>query len=126
MAKTTNNPVETMRLDIEFADNGIILRNPDFEGYVTLALTKEIPLEVGHCDIDQTEVYCAIGKKIYEWLTDEACNHADHWESTGANLHIIHIKAELTGRKINDFDDVDPHHLVHQHEQETEEIEAIK
>ena len=29
MAKATNNPVETMRLGIEFADNGIILRNPD-------------------------------------------------------------------------------------------------
>jgi len=118
MAKTTNNPVETMRLDIEFADNGIILR--DFEGNVTLALSKELPMEEGG-ELDQTEAYCAIGKKIYEWLTDEACNHADHWESTGANLHIIHIKAELTGREINDFDDVDPHHLVHQHEQETEE-----
>lgn len=93
MAKIKDNPVETMQLDIEFADNGIILRNPDIEDEVTLALTKE-----NHCgcDIDHTEEYRAIGKKIYDWLTEVAvAEHADHWISTGANLH---IKAELTGR----------------------------
>lgn len=31
MAKIKDNPIETMRLDIEFADNGIILRNPYVE-----------------------------------------------------------------------------------------------
>jgi hypothetical protein len=41
MAKTKDNPVETMQLDIEFADNGIILRNPDCIDEVTLALTLE-------------------------------------------------------------------------------------
>ena len=41
MAKIKDNPVESMRLDIEFADNGIILRNPDLEDEGMLALTKE-------------------------------------------------------------------------------------
>ena len=97
MAKISNNPVETMRLDIEFADNGIILRNPDIEDEVTLALIKEKHKEVGYgYDFDPTEEYRAIGKKIYDWLPEvPVLEHADYWVSTGANLH---IKAELTGR----------------------------
>ena len=97
MAKIKDNPIETMRLDIEFADNGIILRNPDIEDEVTLALIKEKNKEVGYgYDIDHTEEYRAIGKKISDWLTEVAvADHADHWVSTGARLS---IKAELTGR----------------------------
>lgn len=98
MAKTKDNPVETMRIDIEFADNGIILRNPDNEDEVTLALRTETlstSLE-RFCDINHTEEYRAIGKKIYDWLTEVAvAEHSGHWITTGANLH---IKAELTGR----------------------------
>lgn len=99
MAKTTNNPIESMRLDIEFADNGIILRNSDIEDEVTLALIKEKHKEVGYgYDIDHTEEYRAIGKKIYDWLTEMAVpEHANYWITTGANLH---IKAELTGRAL--------------------------
>ena len=94
-----NNPVEQMKLDIEFADNGIILRNPDCEDEVTLALTKETTSTslARLCDFDDTEKHRAIGKKIYEWLLEEAVpEHADYWITTGAKLH---IKAELTGRK---------------------------
>ena len=98
MAKTKDNPVEQMKLNIEFADNGIILRNPYIEDEVTLALTKETlstSLE-RFCDINHTEEYRAIGKKIYDWLTEVAvADHAGHWVSTGAKLHIT---AELTGR----------------------------
>ena len=91
MSKKQNNPVETIKLDIEFADNGIILRNPDIEDDVTLA-QDEGPVY----NIDYSKVYCAIGKKIYDWLTEEAVpEHADYWVSTGAKLH---IKAELEGR----------------------------
>lgn len=97
MAKK-DNPVEQMKLDIEFADNGIILRNPDCEDEVTLALAGPAthnPEGYGY-DIDHTEEYRAIGKKIYDWLIEVAVpEHASHWISTGANLH---IKAELTGR----------------------------
>ena len=96
MAKTTNNPVEQMKLDIEFADNGIILRNPDVEDEVTLALTLEKIDGEGRRTDWHAKEYRAIGKKIYDWLTEVAvAEHADHWVSTGANLH---IKAELTGR----------------------------
>lgn len=96
--KTKNyTPTETVRLNIEFADNGIILRNPDYEDEVTLALIKEKHKEVGYgYDYDHTEECRAIGKKIYDWLTEVAVpEHADHWITTGANLH---IKAKLTGR----------------------------
>lgn len=96
MAKIKDNPVETMRLDIEFADNGIILRNPDYEDEVTLALTLEKIDDEGRRTDWHAKEYRAIGKKIYDWLTNVAVSeHADHWVSTGANLH---IKAELTGR----------------------------
>ena len=97
MAKTKDNPVEQMKIDIEFADNGIILRNPYIEDEVTLALIKEKHKEVGYgYDFDRTEEYRAIGKKLYDWLTEVAvAEHSGHWVSTGANLR---IKAELTGR----------------------------
>lgn len=99
MAKTKDNPVETMRLDIEFADNGIILRNPDIDDEVTLALTKETTSTsmARAYDLDHTEEYRTIGKKIYDWLTDVAVpDNADHWITTGARLS---IKAELEGRE---------------------------
>jgi hypothetical protein len=98
MAKIKDNPIETMRLDIEFADNGIILRNPDIEDEVTLALrTETLSTSLQRfCDFDHSEEYRAIGKKIYDWLTEVAvAEHSGHWITTGANLH---IKAELTGR----------------------------
>lgn len=41
MAKISNNPKEKMRMNIELADNGIIIRNPDYEDDVTLAITSE-------------------------------------------------------------------------------------
>ena len=98
MAKIDNRPKEKMQLTIEFADNGIILRNPELVDEVTLALTGKgmhKPEGYGY-DIDHTEEYRVIGKKIYDWLTEVAvAEHSGHWVSTGANLH---IKAELTGR----------------------------
>ena len=41
MAKISNNPKEKMRMNIELADNGIIIRNPDCEDEVTLAITSD-------------------------------------------------------------------------------------
>ena len=100
MAKIDNRPKEKMQLTIEFADNGIILRNPDLEDEVTLALTGKgthKPEGFGY-DIDHTEEYKAIGRKVYEWLTEVAvCEHSDYWITTGAELDIV---ATLTGRKI--------------------------
>ena len=99
MAKTDNRPKEKMRLTIEFADNGIILRNPDFEDEVTLALIKEKHKEVGYgYDIDHSEEYRVIGKKIYDWLTEVVvAEYSGYLVTTGAELDIT---ATLNGRRM--------------------------
>ena len=100
MAKTDNRPKEKMQLTVEFADNGIILRNPECEDEVTLALTGKgthKPEGYGY-DIDHTDEYKAIGRKVYEWLTEVAVSeHSSYWIATGAELDIV---ATLTGREI--------------------------
>ena len=72
MAKAVNNPKEKMRMNIELADNGIIIRNPNCEDEVTLALTGGgVNLNKGYgYEIDHSEDYKAIGKKVYDWLMD--------------------------------------------------------
>ena len=98
--KIDNRPTEKMQFTIEFADNGIILRNPDNEDEVTLALTGGgVHLNNGYgYEIDHSEEYKSIGKKIYDWLTEVAVpEHANDFITTGAELHII---ATLNGRKM--------------------------
>lgn len=100
MAKTDNRPNEKMRLVIEFADNGIILRNPELEDEVTLALTKIVEFDP-HVSRERYEFvhddeYRAIGKKIYDWLIEEVVRPSGMWISTGAELDIT---ATLTGRE---------------------------
>jgi hypothetical protein len=99
MAKTDNRPNEKMQLTIEFADNGIILRNPEFEDEVTLALTGEgthKPDGYGY-DIDHSEEYRLIGKRIYDWLTEVVvAEYSGSFITTGAELDIT---ATLNGRK---------------------------
>jgi hypothetical protein len=100
MAKE-NRPKEKMQLTIEFADNGIILRNPELEDEVTLALMKIVEYDP-HVSRDRYEFvhddeYKAIGKKIYDWLNNEVVpGYSDTWVSTGAELDIT---ATLTGRE---------------------------
>ena len=99
MAKE-NRPKEKMRLTIEFADNGIILRNPELEDEVTLALTKVVEYD-SHVSRDRYEFvhddeYRAIGKKVYDWLIEEVVRPSGMWISTGAE---IDITATLTGRE---------------------------
>lgn len=99
MAKTDNRPKEQMKLTIEFADNGIILRNPDLEDEVTLALTGKgthKPEGYGY-DIDHSDEYRAIGQKVYDWLTEVViAEYSGEWISTGADLSIT---ATLNGRE---------------------------
>lgn len=66
MEKTVKEPKERMRMNIELADNGIIIRNPECEDEVTIALH-------GRFDNDcaRDDEYKAIGKKIFDWLMDE-------------------------------------------------------
>ena len=68
MAKIINNPKEKMRMNIELADNGIILRNPDCEDDITLAITSEARTIYNERDLSNE--YKAIGKKLYDWLLD--------------------------------------------------------
>ena len=68
MAKVTNNPKEKMRMNIELADNGIIIRNPDCEDDITLAITSEARTIYNEKDLSNE--YKAIGRKIYDWLFD--------------------------------------------------------
>lgn len=102
MAKIDNRPKEKMQLTIEFADNGIILRNPECEDEVTLAVTGKgthEPEDYGY-DIDHSDEYRAIGKKIYEWLAEVVvAEYSDHLITTGAELDIT---ATLTGREIHE------------------------
>ena len=99
MAKE-NRPKEKMRLVIEFADNGIILRNPELEDEVTLALTKVVEYDP-HVSRDRYEFvhddeYKAIGKKIYGWLNNVVAEYSDMLVCTGAEFDIT---ATLTGRE---------------------------
>ncbi len=94
MAKTDNRPKEKMRLTIEFADNGIILRNPDKEDEVTLAVHPDTGYNPKGADY--SEEYKAVGQKIYDWLINVAVeDHSYDWISTGAELSIT---ATLCGR----------------------------
>ncbi len=100
MAKE-NRPKEKMRLVIEFADNGIILRNPELEDEVKLALTKKIEYAEGayrsRYDFVHDDEYKIIGQKIYDWLVEVvAPQYSDMWISTGAELDIT---ATMTGRE---------------------------
>jgi hypothetical protein len=78
-----------MRLTIELADNGIILRNPECEDEVTLALGGKVVQDYGGSHLDHSEEYMAIGKKIYDWLNgDVATKWRGLWSITGAKLDI--------------------------------------
>lgn len=63
MARISNNPKEKMRMNIELADNGIIIRNPENEDEVTIAQTA-----LNFHEKDNINEYQAIGKKVYDWL----------------------------------------------------------
>ena len=67
MAKTVKQPMEKMRMNIELADNGIIIRNLDCEDDVTLAITSEARTIYNE---KYLTIIMAIGRKIYDWLLD--------------------------------------------------------
>jgi hypothetical protein len=95
----SDGPAETMRMNIELADNGIILRNPDCLDEVTLAINGGgTHRENGYgYDIDHKPEYEAIGQKIYWWLMDVVCQeHADELIITNFD---IDIKATCKGRE---------------------------
>ena len=86
MTKATNNPKEKMRMNIELADNGIIIRNPDEEDEVTLAMNKG---EVGDAFFDD-DIYKAVGKKVYDWLLDVVIQeHEDDLIITNFDIDVV-------------------------------------
>ena len=92
MAKVTNNPKEKMRMNIELADNGIIIRNPDNEDEVTLAMEKGEWTD----NLDHSDEYKAIGKKVYDWLTEVVLQ--EHTDFIITNFD-IDITATCKGRE---------------------------
>ena len=94
MAKVTNNPKEKMRMNIELADNGIIIRNPDEEDEVTLAITSNDYINRDEHDLKNE--YQAIGKKIYDWLLNVVIE--DHTDFIITNFD-IDVVATCKGRE---------------------------
>ena len=93
MAKVTNNPKEKMRMNIELADNGIIIRNPDEKDEVTLAITSNDYINRDEHDLKNE--YQAIGKKIYDWLLNVVIE--DHTDFIITNFD-IDVVATCKGR----------------------------
>ena len=91
---------ERLRLNIELADNGIIIRNRDFEDEITLAIEKEIRVGDVQINIDHSEEHKKIGRKIYNWLIDEVLQeHCDELIITNFDLDIT---ATCKGREITE------------------------
>jgi hypothetical protein len=93
MSKKKVTAAETLHMNIELADNGIIIRNPDCEDEVTLAIENN-----GSCDNHGNE-YRAIGWKLYDWLMNVVLQDQDPNEiiTTGFQLEII---AKCEGRSM--------------------------
>lgn len=88
MAKISNNPKEKMRMNIELADNGIIIRNPDCEDEVTLAITSDA--RTIYNDKDLSNEYKAIGQKVYDWLLDVVIQeHEDELIITNFDIDVV-------------------------------------
>ena len=90
MAKTVNNPKEKMRMNIELADNGIIIRDPENEDEVTLAMTKAEGV-TGLCyRSDHSDEYQLIGMKIYSWLIDVVIQeHEGEFVITNFDIDVV-------------------------------------
>ncbi len=71
---------ERLRMEMELADNGVILRNPDCEDEVTLAVTPREQDRTGYGNIglDITDANTAIGRKVYDWLMDVVIPESEH------------------------------------------------
>lgn len=86
--KIDDRPKERIQFKIEFADNGIIIRNEDMMDEIKLALISN----------NHAEEYRIIGEKIYYWLVSYVIpEHADYWTAVGAELDIT---ATLIGRHV--------------------------
>ena len=76
-----------MRMNIELADNGIIIRNPECEDDVTLAITSDARTIYNEKDLT---IIMAIGRKIYDWLLDVVIQeHKDDLIITNFDIDVV-------------------------------------
>lgn len=73
-----------MRINIELADNGIIIRNPDSEDEVTIAQTA-----LNFHEKDSVNEYQAIGKKVYDWMMKDVVNKHTDFIITNFDIDIV-------------------------------------
>ena len=73
-------------MNIELADNGIIIRNPDCEDDITLAITTGKFAE----GFDHSDEHRKIGRKIYNWLMEEVLHEP------GSDLIITNFDLDIT------------------------------
>ena len=100
MAKTVEEPKEKVRMNIELADNGIIIRNPENEDEVTLAMTKAEGVTGLGYEPDHSNEYQLIGMKIYSWLMDVVIQeHVDELIVTNFDIDVV---ATCKGRPFNE------------------------
>lgn len=98
----TTKKIKRLLMEMELADNGVILRNPDCEDEVTLAVTPKEGDRTGYGNIglDITDANTAIGRKVYDWLMDVVIPASEHeLIITGFSLR---IEATPKGRKMED------------------------
>ena len=86
---------EYLKMNIELADNGIIIRNPNEEDEVTLAITSEA--RTIYNDKDLSNEYKAIGKKVYDWLLDVVIQ--EHESDLIITNFDIEVQAVAKGRE---------------------------
>lgn len=91
MKKKSSDTI-TMRLNIELADNGIIIRDRDCPDAITLATAKGDWRNEDHSD-----EHTAVGKRVYEWLMDVVLGESDPSEILVTGFD-IDINARCIGR----------------------------
>lgn len=79
---------DTLSLNIELADNGIIIRDRDDVKLAINRAAHDSCSRLGY-NIDHTEEYKAIGKSIYDWIINLVIpEHADELIVTNIDLDI--------------------------------------
>lgn len=94
MAKKEKEHKSAMLLDIELADNGIIIRDPIDPDCITLATYGQGAHRAGEFgyDIDKDDIYKKLGRILYTWLFEDVLQESEQeLITTGFNL-VFHAK----------------------------------
>ena len=98
MGKIKKTAESAMLLDIEFADNGIIIRDPIDPDCITIATYQDTHHNgVLDKDIEFADIYTKLGRILYTWLCEVVIGeHEKELYTTGFKL-VFH--ASCVGRK---------------------------